>query len=342
MASVLAAVQMAPVPGGSRSTVKKLCDRVAEAAGNGADLVVFGESVLPGYPYWAWYRSPVNQIERFVRFADEAVEVDGEEVARIREVAAAEGCAVVLGITERTGAGAGTLYNTSLVIDERGRLLGRHRKLVPTFAEKLVWGRGDGSGLMVHRTRAGRVGSLICGENTNPLARYALLASGEEVHASLFPSFPIPNWYREADVIELRCRAHAFEGKVFVVGACTLPSAEDREELERELPAVLEASHALSGVWGPSGGRMCPPLVDDEGIVYSVIDLSSRVEAKMMHDVTGDYGALHVLSLNIDARRPSPVHWGGGPPPDALPEPDGPHPLRRDFPDHRSLREEEQ
>jgi predicted amidohydrolase len=186
-------------------------------------------------------------------------------------------------------------------------LLGKHRKLVPTYAEKLVWGSGDGSTYVVHHTVRGRIGTLLCGENTNTLARFALLAQGEQLHVANFPAFPFTEWYDEADAIRIRCQAHAFEGKVFVIASTSLLDPQFDRFCTPEQRSRMEGKrHALSAVFGPDG-RAISELVDEEGIVYAEIDLGEGLRQKLMHDITGHYNQFGVLSLNLNRTPQRPL-----------------------------------
>jgi len=180
----VAAVQASPEYMDREATVAKTCRLVREAAEEGAALVGFPETFIPGYPYWNWVNAPIDGYDWYERYRKQAVDVPGPAVDQLASVADETDTTVVVGVTERDPNTVGTLYNTNLVISHEGELLGKHRKLVPTHAEKLSWGRGDGSSVRVYETPHGNLGTLACGENTNPLARYALLAQGEQVHVA--------------------------------------------------------------------------------------------------------------------------------------------------------------
>jgi predicted amidohydrolase len=219
---------------------------------------------------------------------------------------------VVVGVNEIEPNSSGTIYNTNLVFNSDGTLLGAHRKLVPTYAEKLIWGNGDGSGYTVHETTAGRLGALACGENTNTLARYALLAQSEQIHVANFPAFPFINWYKEANAIRIRCQAHAFEGKLFVLASTSLMdedcisanciTAEDRVQMQG-------SGFALTAIFGPDGEAVGDQLVDEAGIVFRQIDLERQLTGKLMHDIVGHYTQPAILNLHLDARRQRPVRY---------------------------------
>ena len=302
-----AAVQTAPVFLDTDATVDKVIRLIGEAAANGARLVAFPEVFVAGYPYWSWIGNPVEGSPWFERLVRSAVEVPGPEVGKIAAAAARHKINVVIGINERNRQSIGTLYNTVLTISDEGRILGRHRKLVPTWAEKLTWAPGDGAALRVHQTSIGPLGSLACGENTNTLARFALLAQGEMVHVASYISLPVaPPDYDMAEAIKVRAAAHSFEGKVFTVVSCSTVSEEIIQALESDFPKARELlsrkSSAFSGFLGPDGRVIGEPLIDQEGIVYAELDLSRCIQPRQMHDITGHYNRFDVFDLRVNRR----------------------------------------
>lgn len=312
--SKVAAVQTAPVYLDPAATVDKACALIAEAAGNGAKLVAFPEVFVAGYPYWNWLMTPVEGSEWFERLCRAAITVPGPEVERLCAAARAHDCTVVIGVNERDPRALGTLYNTNLVIGADGTLLGRHRKLVPTWAEKLTWAGGDGASLRVYDTPVGPLGTLACGENTNTLARFALLSAGELVHVANYISLPVaPASYNMADAIRIRATAHSFEGKLFTIVACSTVSEEIIAAMSAGRPenrALLERRQSpFSGVIGPDGNLVGDPLIDDEGIVYAEIDLSRCIQPKQMHDIIGAYNRFDIFDLRIDRRPRTSASW---------------------------------
>lgn len=302
---VAAAVQTAPAFLQPQATAERAASLVAEAARNGASLVAFPEVFIAGYPYWNWIMTPLAGSEWFRRLHDTAVTVPGPEVAIVAAAARRCGAHVVIGVNERSRRGVGTVYNTMLSIDDRGRLIGRHRKLVPTWAEKLTWTGGDGSSLVVHDTTLGPLGVMACGENSNPLARFALLELGELVHVTGYIALPTaPDDYDMAAAIALRTAAHSFEGKVFTVASCSTISDEIIAAMAPAGPEFQELlrrrNAAWSGVCGPDGVVIGDPLIDDEGIAYAEIDVTLCVEHNQMHNVTGHYNRFDVFSFAVD------------------------------------------
>ncbi|MGI9410320.1 MAG: carbon-nitrogen hydrolase family protein, partial [Hyphomicrobiaceae bacterium] len=173
----------------TRKTIDKAVSWIEEAAANGAAMVVFPEGFIPGFPIWAALRAPIYNHSFFQKLASEAIRIDGPEIETLCDTARRNEIYVSVGFTEGTQASVGCLWNSNLLIDKNGKIINHHRKLVPTFFEKLIWANGDARGLRVTETDIGRVGMLICGENTNPLSRYALMTEGEQVHISTYPPF---------------------------------------------------------------------------------------------------------------------------------------------------------
>jgi nitrilase len=311
------AAHAAPVFLDAKSTVEKACALIAEAARAGAQLIAFPESFVPGFPMWAAVQAPIKNHEYFKRLAANSVEVPGPEVAQLCAAAADNEIVVSIGISERSPVSVGCLWNTNLLIGADGVLLNHHRKLVPTFYEKLIWANGDGDGLRVCDTRLGKLGMLICGENTNPLARYALIAQGEQVHVSSYPPvWPTrpanePGRYDLASAIKIRAGAHSFEGKVFnIVSSGYLDQRTMRElhELDHEARETLDGSpRAVSMVLGPSGEILGDTLCESEGLLYQDIDIAQCVEPKQFHDVVGYYNRFDIFQLNVTRKRLQPA-----------------------------------
>ncbi len=296
----VAAVQAAPVYLDREATIAKACSLVAEVAANGASLAVFPETWVPGYPVWAnadsrWNYGPAKQA--YAELYRNAVDVSGPALWPLQQAAREHGVAVVIGVNERTP--TGTLYNSMAFIDVDGTLLGVHRKLVPTYHERMIWGRGDGSTLSVFDSSVGRLGGLICWEHWMPLARYALYAEGEQVHAALWPS--------ASETFLLACRNMAFEGRVFVVAAAsylTKAMLPPGFPLMKELEAFPETlCRGGSAIVGPDARFIAGPVYDCETVLYGEVDLDRLIEEKQLLDVAGHYSRPDVLSLHVNRRR---------------------------------------
>jgi len=206
------AIQIAPDLETPTGTVDRILAAIAEAAGKGVQFAVFPETFVPWYPYFSFVRPPVLSGAEHIQLYDNAVVVPGPVTDAVAQAARRHGMVVVLGVNERDH---GSLYNTQLVFDANGALVLKRRKITPTFHERMIWGQGDGAGLKVVETAVGRVGALACWEHYNPLARYALMAQHEEIHAAQFPGSLVGQVF--ADQIEVTIRHHALESGCFVV-----------------------------------------------------------------------------------------------------------------------------
>jgi len=299
-----AAVQASPVFLNVDATVDKACAIIAEAAANGASLVAFPEVFVAGYPYWNWIMTPVQGSKWYEQLYINSITVPGPETERICKAAIDKNCHVVIGVNER-GQSFGELYNTNLIIDNKGNLIGKHRKLVPTWAEKLTWTGGDGSSLKVYPTEIGPIGTLACGENTNTLARFTLLAQGELIHVANYISLPVaPPDYDMAEAIKIRAAAHSFEGKLFTIVSCSTITKEIIDIMKEDVPNAEELltrkNSAFTGFLGPNGAVIGEPLIDDEGIVYADIDLAKCIQPKQMHDILGHYNRFDIFDLRVN------------------------------------------
>ena len=316
------AAHVAPVFLDAAATVEKACALIAESARAGAQLVAFPESFIPGFPLWAAVQAPIKGHDYFKRLAANSIEVPGPEVQRLCEAAREHAIMVSIGISERSQVSVGCLWNTNLLIGADGQILNHHRKLVPTFYEKLIWANGDGDGLRVCDTPQGKLGMLICGENTNPLARYTLIAQGEQVHISSYPPvWPTrpanePGRYDLASAIKIRAGAHSFEGKVFNVvssGFLDSPTLSAMRDLDHASRETLEASpRAVSMIIGPSGEVIGNTLCESEGLLYQDIDVAQCVEPKQFHDIVGYYNRFDVFDMKVTRKRLQPISFSDG------------------------------
>lgn len=326
-----AAVHAAPVFLDAQATTEKAVAIIREAAKAGAELIAFPETYIPAFPVWAALWPPIDNHDLFVRMAEQSVLADGPEVARLCAEARALGVVVSIGISERSPVSAGGLWNANFLIGETGEILVHHRKLVPTFYEKLVWASGDGAGLKVAETRLGRIGGLICGENTNPLARFALMAQGEEVHISSWP----PMWptrrpssggnFNNVGANRIRASAHCFEAKAFGIVTAGYMDKAMRDFLiarDPEIADVIDGTpRAASFFVDPTGEVMSEVLQDEDGIVYAELDLNRCVEPKQFHDVVGYYNRFDIFDLSIDRTRLTPARFFDAAQPVAAAEP---------------------
>lgn len=308
----VAAMHVSPVFLDLEKTIDKVCALIHEAAEHGAQLIAFPEAFVPAFPIWSAVRAPIFNHNFFRRLAANAVHVPGPEVRQVALVAKKLGVTVSLGINEATTNSVGCLWNSNIIIGPDGRLLNHHRKIVPTFFEKLTWANGDGAGLRVIDTPLGRLGMLICGENGNPLARYSLMAQGEQVHIANYPSmWPNGGDYSLEDAIRVRAAAHSLEAKVFtIVSSSFMP--HDVMDLvadgDKRLREILESTpRTASMVIGPNGEHRAEMRRDEEGIVYADIDLSECVVPKQFHDVVGYYNRFDIFKLTVNRSPNTPA-----------------------------------
>lgn len=281
-----------------------------EAAAAGATLVVFPETWLPGYPAWLdvcrdaglWNHQPVKQV--FARMAAQSVVVGGESGLALGRIAAGAAVTMVVGVVERVAAGPGrsTLYNSLLVYGPDGALLNHHRKLMPTYTERMVWGAGDAAGLQAVDTPAGRVGGLICWEHWMPLARQAMHDSGEDIHVAAWPTVH--------EMHQVASRQYAFEGRCFVLAAGSIARGADLPpELEAD-PGRVAGPDALvlrggSAIIGPDGHYLVGPHYDEPTILHAALDLRRVREESMTLDVSGHYSRPDCLALHVHRERRS-------------------------------------
>lgn len=302
------------------ATIEKACHLMKEASQNGARLIAFPEVYVPGYPYWIWLDTPSANYPFFKRLFEEAVAIPSSATEELCIGAREADIYVVIGINEKLATQMGTMWNTNLIIDNRGKILGKHRKLVPTFAEKMIWSRGDGSGLRVWETDIGRLGTLACGNNTHSLYKYALIAQGEQVHVSNYPAYYQPQQVDLTLWNRIRTGAHSMEGKLFnLCSTCTLnPETIDMlcgEDTQKR--KLMENYQAYSCITDPLGGTMVETL-NEEKIIYADIDISEMITAKQYHDIIGHYTRMDVVSLNLCLDEDRPIWFtsrrgSGGP-----------------------------
>ncbi len=300
--------QMAPVWLDREATLEKILTRVEEAAGKGSDLVVFGEALLPGYPFWveltngAKFNSKVQK-KIFSHYMDQAVRIEAGQLKPLEEAAAREGIAVVLGIIERPrDRGGHSLYCSRVYIDKEGKVGSVHRKLMPTYEERLVWSPGDGNGLQVHPLGAFTVGSLNCWENWMPLPRAALYALGEDLHVAIWPG----SLHNTEDIT----RFIAKESRSYVMSVSGLMRKEDipKDFPHREL--VLENCPELladggSCLAGPDGEWVLEPAVGEEGLSVVTINHARVREERQNFDPVGHYSRPDVTRLVVNRERQS-------------------------------------
>lgn len=295
----IAAAQLAPVYLNKAATVEKACEVIAEAGREGAQLIVFPEAFIPGYPDWVWLvpnsmGGELNPL--YVALVQQAVSIPDESTAKLCQAAREAGIHVVMGLHEvNTETSKASLYNSLLFIDHQGTILGKRRKLIPTGGERLVWARGDGSTFEVYDTPFGKLGGLICWENYMPLARYGMYQQGIQLLAS--PTWDkSPNWLASMQHI-------AREGGVFVISCCMalrVADIPDEWPFKQRYPEGREwVNTGNSCIIGPDGKMIAGPLEAQEGILYAEVDLAAILAAKRMFDVVGHYDRPDVFKVGI-------------------------------------------
>jgi aliphatic nitrilase len=303
----VAAVQAAPAFLDLDAGVAKAVRLIDEAAANGAKLVAFPETWLPGYPWWIWLGAPAWGIMRgFVsRYFDNSLAYDSPQADRLREAARRNGVHVVMGLSERDG---GSLYIAQWIIGPQGETIAARRKLKPTHVERTVFGEGDGADLAVHATELGRLGGLCCWEHLQPLSKYAMYAQNEQVHVAAWPSFslyvPLANALG-AEVNNAASRIYAVEGSCFVLAPCATVSPEMIAELcdTPDKQPLLHAGGGFTKIYGPDGTDIGTPIApDQEGLVYAELNLGAISVAKAAADPAGHYSRPDVTRLLLNKR----------------------------------------
>ena len=308
---LVGAAHAAPVFMDAAACVEKAC-RLIEAAGrDGVELLVFPEVFVPGFPYWINLYPPALQKGAIARYHDQSLEAGGPELVAVFEACRRAGTAAVLGFSERS-AGGRTCYNSQAYVDRDGTLLGIHRKLQPTSAERTVWGQGDGSTLKVWPSSIGRLGGLICWEHTMNLARQALVVQGLEIHAGSWPSLATLRGFEEIfDVqVESLMRSHSLSGQCFTITAQSPTPPEAIAWMTRELgpQELMGAGGGWSAIHHPFCRALAGPHTGpEETIVSARIDLDDLRVAKVSVCGAGHYSRSEILSLVVDDRPKRPV-----------------------------------
>lgn len=302
MKITVAVAQAVPCVLDLEAGVEKACAWIAEAGRRGASIVAFPETWLPVYPFWCdagsfsiWGHEGAKKLQ--ARLARESVAVPSTHIDRIAHAAGEADCAVVIGASERGP--SGSLFNTLLFFSELGELIGHHRKLVPTFGERLVWGAGDAAGLRTYEVAGARLGGLICWENWMPLPRQVLHAEGEQVHVAAWPHVK--------DLHQLASRHYAFEGRSFVLAAgMLLPQSAIPADFE--LPGDLAGAPdpilpGGSAIVGPDAGYVVEPVFGREELIVAEIDLDRAEEEKIVLDTGGHYARPDLFQLTVNRDR---------------------------------------
>ena len=307
----VAAIQAAPVFLDREATAEKACRLIREAGSQGADVAAFPESFIPGHPLWYHFHPATSPLS--IKLATElfknSIEIPGPVVDALCEAAKQANCHVVIGVCERRPGTFGTLYNSQVFINRNGQLLGKHQKLVPTVGERLVHTGGYGDTLHAYETDFGKMSGLICGENSNPLAMFALIAEGTMLHVASWPNHGAASHLSRADRATSSGRAFAMMAKAYVVNVgCPVTEAMADTYAATEADRAFLLDPKLSGgssIIDPTSVVIAGPMGNEEGILYADIDLEVCVREKITHDLAGHYNRADIFNLSVNRNNPT-------------------------------------
>ena len=292
-----AAVQLRPVLYSREGTVQRVVDKIRELGRAGVQFATFPETVVPYYPYFSFVQRPFEMQDEHVRLMEQAVTIPSPATDAIAAAAAEAQLVVSIGVTERDG---GSLYDTQLLFDSDGTLIQRRRKIMPAYHERMIWGLGDGSGLRAVDSAVGRIGQLMCWEHYIPLARYALIADGEQIHSGMWPGSFAGDLF--AEQAEVSMRNHALESGAFVVNATAWLDADQQAQLMEDTGCPIEpiSSGCFTAIITPQGRLLGEPLRSGEGEVIADLDFGLIDARKVQMDAGGHYSRPELLSLQVD------------------------------------------
>ncbi len=304
----VAVAQISPVYMNKEATIDKTCKAIEEAGQNNAELIVFSETHIPGYPYWRGTNPISKWSQNQVEYMKNAIKIPGPETETLGDACNSANTIAVIGATEQSDIkGSNTLYNSIAIIDKDGSLLGRRRKLMPTHGERTVWGQGDREDIKVYDTSIGTIGASICYEHHMTLLKAANAYLGEEIHCALWDGYWVMDWhpgekrrYKQGDDyhlcdIEYASKEYAIETQTHVLSACQyIPDQEMPEDTQD-----FNIASGGSSIINPAGVYIEKPVFNKETILYAELDQDDRRHTKAYIDALGHYARWDILRLDI-------------------------------------------
>jgi nitrilase len=303
--TTVAALQIGSSPLGTQAILEHILSFEQKIIESGCQLLVMPEALLGGYPKGAdfgarvGFRTPLGR-EQYLAYWQQAIDLDGPEIIALCLLARRTGTAITLGVIERDGT---TLYCTAVYISERGELVAKHRKLMPTASERLIWGQGDGSTLPVVETSAGKIGGGICWENYMPLLRATMYAKGVQIWCA--PTVD------DREIWQVSMRHIAYEGRMFLISACQYQPSPAKQGIKTQWPEQQALIRGGSVIISPMGEILAGPLYDEVGLISADINLAEIVKARFDLDTVGHYARSDVFQLQVNEQQRKPLHQVG-------------------------------